>query len=47
MSDAAAEGHSADYNDLIGSSVVSLDAHEKCFFRSVLSRAGELWRQNA
>lgn len=47
MSDAAAEGHSADHNELIGSSVVSLGAHEKWFFRSVLSRAGEPWRQNA
>lgn len=47
VSHAAAESHSADHNELIGSSVVSLGPHEKCFFRSVLSRAEELRRQNA
>lgn len=46
MSDAAAECHVADHNELIGSSVVSLGPHEKCCFRSALSRGGELRRQN-
>lgn len=46
VSDAAAECHGADHNELIGSSVVSLGPHEKCFYRSALSRAGESWRQN-
>lgn len=40
MSDAAAEGHGVDQNELIGSSVVSLRPDEKCLFRSVLPRAG-------
>lgn len=40
MPAAAAEGHGVDHNELIGSSVVSLGAHEKCFFRSVLPELG-------